>query len=98
MEYDSSEMRLLVAICLQLQREHGSEPFYLSCRTAGKLIGVDHLRANRWLNVLIEDNVLSLVQKGRPGKAQGLASRYRYVGEGIGNGPSEDHIKSQSDG
>jgi hypothetical protein len=79
--YERPELRLLVALCRELQRATGKGPFYLSCRTAGRLLGVDHMRAWRWLAGLADDGVLQETQKGgRAGTAR-QASRYRYVAD-----------------
>ena len=45
--YEQRRLRLLVAFCRALQASAASEPFYLSCRTAGRLLEVDHMTANR---------------------------------------------------
>ena len=76
-QYETPAMRYLVAICRELQRAAGTTPFYLACRTAGKLLGVDHVTANRWLFLLVTDEVLVEVTKGS--RVTGKASRYRYT-------------------
>ena len=76
--YDRPEVRLLVAFCRELQRASGDGPFFLGCRTAGGLFGVDHVTASRWLRGLMRDKILREVQKGDRAKRQ--ASRYRYLG------------------
>jgi hypothetical protein len=70
---------LLVAVCYQLQRTAGDEPFYLACRSAAEVAGTDYQTVNRWINMLLADGVLKLVEKGTQGS--GKASRFRYVGE-----------------
>ncbi len=76
MRYDTPELRNLVALCRELQRAAGQSPFFLDCRTAGRLIGTDRQRAHRWLTlVLIADGVLELTAKG----SRGRASEYRYL-------------------
>jgi hypothetical protein len=77
--YERHELHQLVAICRELQRAAGDGPFYLSCRTAGALIGVEPMTANRWLIVLVADRVLELVKKGGPSTRK--ANRYRYRGD-----------------
>jgi hypothetical protein len=47
--YDYNGLRLLVAVCRELQRVSGQGEFFLSCRTAGKLLGVNHVTAARYL-------------------------------------------------
>lgn len=69
----------LAALCRELQRASGEGPFYLGCRTAGRLLGVNHATANRWLFLLIAEGVLREVEKGNQAKRR--ASRYRYLAE-----------------
>lgn len=77
-EYDRKETRLLVGICRELQRREGDNTFYLGCRTAAELLGVDHKTAARWLKLLLVDGILEEIKKGSP--KTHLASEYRYVG------------------
>ena len=58
----------LVAICQQLALEHGG-PFFLSCRIAGKLVGVHATTAMRTIRFLLDRGVLRLITPGRPGRA-----------------------------
>jgi hypothetical protein len=78
--YEQRPLRLLVAICRELQRTAGDDVFFLSCRTAGRLVGVDHTTANRWLFLLVAEGVLAEVAKGDRTKRR--ASRYRYIAHG----------------
>ena len=55
----------------------GDEPFYLDCRTAGRLLGIHYVLANKWLRLLVMDGVLSLVSRGIRNKA----SEYRYIAD-----------------
>lgn len=68
--------RLLASLCRELQRRAGAGPFFLSCRTAGECVGVDHASANRWLNALHADGILIEEKKGG---ADRRATRWRYV-------------------
>lgn len=68
--------RLLASLCRELQRRTGAGPFFLSCRTAGGCIGVEHATANRWLSALHADGILIEVKKGG---AERRATRWRYV-------------------
>lgn len=78
-EYEQSGVKLLVALCRQLQRIAGSEPFFLSCREAGRLLGVSHTEAWDWLSLLVMDQVLSVVEAGSHSTRR--ASTFRYLGE-----------------
>ncbi len=76
--YESGKVRLLVALCRELQRAAGDGPFYLAARTAGRLLEVEYTTAWRWLTGLCHDEVLALVTSGS--QAERKANRYRYLG------------------
>lgn len=76
-DFEQTELQILVGLCRELQRAAGSGPFYLSARTAGKLLEVDHTTAWRWLFLLQSEGLLSVVTKGTQA---GKATRYRYNG------------------
>ena len=78
LEFEDARLRLLVSICQELQAAAGASPFFLSCRTAGRLVGVDHTCASRWLRGL-QGEVLELVTAGTTRSRR--ASRYRYLGD-----------------
>ena len=80
-DYQSPEIRLLIALCRELQRESGDEPFYLSTATVDRLFGLNgnRMRAWRWLQGLVRDGVLAEVEKGDPVSRR--ASRFRYLGD-----------------
>lgn len=65
----------LCRICKQLQRNSGSEPFFISARQAGDLVGLHFTDASKVLYALVADDVLDLVKRG----AGNQASRYRYI-------------------
>lgn len=75
-EYDSESTWKLIRLCRELQKLRGKEPFYLSCRDAGEFIGLSHDKANRRLNMLVTDGVLSLTEKG----TKRMANSYRFIG------------------
>jgi bifunctional DNA primase/polymerase-like protein len=77
LEYEDPKVRLLVALVAELQRMAGEKPFFLDCRSAGRLIGVGHTQANLFLRGLVADGVLELGQKG--GWETKKASEYRYL-------------------
>ena len=79
MRYEQDGLRLLVALCRELQRVSGDKPSFLACRTAGGLLGVKHVTAWRWLFALAQDKILSEVEKGD--RARRRASRFRYLGD-----------------
>ncbi len=65
----------LVKICAALQVHHAAEPFFLSARQAGELLGIHFTDASKMLAALVADGVLVLVYKG----AGKVASRYRFA-------------------
>jgi hypothetical protein len=69
-----------VALCAELQRRAGREPFFLDCRTAGRLLEVSHTEAAGWLYLLRADRFLRVVEKGQRGRA----SSYQYIGPSAG--------------
>ena len=76
--YHLDTMRALVCLCRVLQLAAGNEPFYLSCRSAARVLGIDFRLANRMTLRLERDGVLVCTQRGSQGT--GRATRFRYVG------------------
>jgi hypothetical protein len=72
---DDPTMHRLALLCAQLQEEAGAEPFYLTCRTAGRLLGIHFVKANDRLRMLVTDKILKLEERGQPRRA----SRYHYL-------------------
>jgi hypothetical protein len=72
--YEKKKVRMLVGLCRELQRAAGSGAFFLSSRTAGGLLGVDHATAARWLRGFAIDEILQVGSR-----SSGKASRYRYL-------------------
>lgn len=77
-KYESHKLRLLVGLCYQLQKAKGELPFFLSCRTAARLLGIDEKTASLWLRGLCGDDVLKVMEK--PPRGSPRAIRYRFVG------------------
>ena len=75
-EYDQESLRDLVALCRGLQAIVGTKPFWLSTRTAGRVLGVDHMTAWRWLFLLEQDGWIKTKTKGNRLRA----TRYVYLG------------------
>jgi hypothetical protein len=78
-QFEQEQLRLLVGLCRELQRSAGSNPFFLSCRTAGRLLDVDHSTAWRWLFLLVAEGVLRVAVQG--GNVSQKATRYQYLGD-----------------
>lgn len=70
----------LVRICGRLQRYAGNDPFYLSARTAGDLLGVHFTSAASMLYALVADHVLDGVSCGT--LTDRRASEYRMPRRG----------------
>lgn len=75
-QYDLPAVKRLVALLTELQRQAGSGPFFLDCRTGARLLGVDHVQVWRWFKMLVADGVLAQVEQGRTGRA----TRWRWLG------------------
>ena len=59
----------LMRICMALQIHQGIEPFYLSCRTAGDLLGCNHTDAAKLLQIFVTEGWLIEVRRGAGSKA-----------------------------
>jgi hypothetical protein len=70
---------MLYCLCVILDKHQeqawNSEPFILTCRLAGELIGIDYRQANKLLNIFVSQGLLSLAFKGN----ERQASRYRLL-------------------
>jgi hypothetical protein len=75
--YGEGPIVLLAALCRELQQVVGDGEFFLDCRTAGRLIRVEHTTAWRYLDVLCADGILAAGAKGS--KATRKASRFRFL-------------------
>lgn len=68
----------LASLCRELQRGVSDGEFIrLDCRTAGRLLGVSHKTAWKWLTVLVADCILIAGEKGS--RAAHKASEFVYV-------------------
>lgn len=76
-----NKFQLLASLCRELQRHARAEPFFLSCRTAGKLLGVDHVTAWRYFLLLQANRTLQMIEKGT--KARRRATSWRYTGSDL---------------
>ena len=75
-DYDSTEGQYLIRICYELQKLQGKEPFWLSCRSAGGILGVSHETANKYLQMLVTDDVLKVLKEHTSNEA----TRFKYIG------------------
>lgn len=67
-------VRLCAAAQAQEDEQAPGNPFFLSARVAGDLVGVSHTDASKALRCFVADGVLDLVKRGSGVKA----SRYRF--------------------
>lgn len=79
-EYETPGLKLLVALCAELQRQSQTDPFYLDARTTARLLDVETMTAWRWLKMLKADALLVELETGRPGRA----TRWRWLGRNTG--------------
>jgi len=77
-EYDTGKVKLLVALCAELQRIAKDADFYLDCRAAAKLLDVDPVSVWRWLKMFKADGLLLEKETGKPGRF----TRWRWKGRG----------------
>ena len=95
--YEQAGVRDLVALCRELQGMWGREPFFLSCRTAGRVLGVEYTKAWRWLFLLEQDGWIRTAAKGGTRERPYQATRYRYLGtrqQASGKATGQDRPKS----
>lgn len=76
---EHSKLKILVSLCRELQRAAGNSAFFLSARTAGKLLDITPMTASRWFFLLETDDILRVVSKGRMTTEGGIATRFRYI-------------------
>ncbi|MDB4628022.1 hypothetical protein OAF82_00360 [bacterium] len=71
--YESIRLRRLLSACLRLAQSEDDGVFFLACRTASEYLGFSHRTSADLLHMLVADEVLTLVERGRPPRH---ASRY----------------------
>ena len=75
----NAKLKILVSLCRELQRAAGDSPFFLSVRTAAKLLDISPLTAGRWFFLLENDGILTVVCKGGTAENPRKATRFRYI-------------------
>lgn len=74
---NSPGLQQLVAVCYQLHRLAGGNPFFLSVRSAARILDTrDPHRASKLLMGLAKFGILEIVAMGQPGSKK--ATRFRY--------------------
>ncbi|HSH37601.1 MAG TPA: hypothetical protein VK993_02350 [Chthoniobacterales bacterium] len=71
------DAHVVASLCRALQREAGSEPFFLVSRRCGELIGRAHTLVAQWLRMFQSLHIIELVEKGY----QGRGARYFYIAD-----------------
>jgi hypothetical protein len=79
MRFPAQKLRLLIGLCAALQRYNGAMPFFLSCRTAGRLLGVSHQQANDWIRLLEDFEIIRRTSTGT--LAEGKANEFLFVAQ-----------------
>jgi hypothetical protein len=75
--YTSPGLRRLVAVCYHLQTLAGDNPFFLSVRSAARILGMkQNSKAAAMRGGLVRDGVLTEIARGTPGGRR--ATRYRF--------------------
>lgn len=74
MQYEDPQVRRLVGWCREMQRA-SEETFFLATRVIGRLLGISHTQAGKWMFMLEEDGILSMVSQGN----RVTAPHYNYV-------------------
>lgn len=75
--YSSPATRKLVHLCYELQKLSYPDPFFISCREAGKIIGRDHWHTSKLINGMVRRNILKAEPRNRRKRKD--ATRYAYL-------------------
>ncbi len=76
LRFVEEDERLLTAWCCELQRVNGDRPFFLSTESVRIVFRMENrYQSSALLAFLVEEGILLMVEKGRPGKA----TSYRYL-------------------
>jgi hypothetical protein len=76
--FTDERVRLLVAICREMQVLTGDRPFFVPTRKLGDLLGVDHSRVARWLRALQASDVIYLAPGEIRRRGGNRSPRYYY--------------------
>jgi hypothetical protein len=75
--FSTGGIRMLIALCQQLQLAARDDTFFLACRSAAKLLDIDYTTANRWLWLLEKERILERISTGS--KASKKANEYFFL-------------------
>lgn len=73
--FDDKKIQILVAVCHELQKMKGKEPFWLSIKDVSKILGKSPTTASHVLQMLVHEDILKVVKKHTPNKA----TRYHFL-------------------
>jgi hypothetical protein len=78
--YDDPRIGLVISLCWELQRENGGNCFFLSNRKLAELLRVTQPTAGKWLNLLVADCILEVIDIGGGFKdGHRMARTYRIL-------------------
>lgn len=78
-QFEQLPVKQLLSLCRELQILRNGESFFLSARTAARLLKTDPTTISRWLRGFIKVDLLHLVKAGT--NTTRLASEYFYLGD-----------------
>ena len=76
---DNLKIQNLAVLCREMQKACGNKPFFLSARTAAGLLEISAMQANRYLRLLVREDILTIIEKGGTAETVRKATRYRYI-------------------
>ena len=76
---DNHKIQNLAVLCREMQKACGDKPFFLSARTAAGLLEISAMQANRYLRLLVKEDVLAIIEKGGTAQNPRKATRFRYI-------------------
>jgi len=75
--FTTPKAKQLIALCYQMSQLSINGVFFISCRTAQKLLELpNHMRPARWLSLMVKADILKIHQAGD--RAKRRATRYTY--------------------
>ena len=78
--FTDEPIRLLAAICREIQNITGTNPFFLPTRKLGRLLRVDHTRVAHWLRALEVLKIIHLAPGEVRRRGGNRCPRYHYGG------------------
>jgi len=85
-DFDDPNVRVLAAVCRELQADSGDKPFFLAVRDAGGFFGFGKDTGSKLLKVLEALGYIEVLVKGGTREHPMHATRFRYLGPGAEEG------------